>query len=132
MIATLITLENKYGTCHVPDCSIDSTKNMRLGVYNWMNIKKYNKESVRFEFESYDTHIQTKMLVGKNLLYCLWVILIMGPVTTKDVKNGSYTKRRVLISSSPKPRDMGRMAVLNGFAKSETNRNKLIGLGNIC
>ena len=99
---------------------------MRLGVYNWMNIKKYNKESVRFEFESYDTHIQTKMLVGKNLLYCLWVILITGPVTTKDVKNDSYNKRRTWISP---PHSMD---TRKRFIKSETDRNNLINLGDTC
>ena len=102
---------------------------MRLGVYNWMKIRKYNKESVRFEFESFDTHIQTKMLVGKNLLYCLWVVLIIGPVTTKDVKNDAYNKRRTWISPS---NYMGRISIRKELVKSGTNRNKLINLGDTC
>ena len=67
-----------------------------------MKIRKYNKESVRFEFESFDTHIQTKMLVDKNLLYCLWVILITGSVTTGDVKNSAYARRSRCINTRDK------------------------------
>lgn len=66
-------------------------------------LKKYSKEAVRFDISrrpktdymssAVATHVQTCMLVGKSSIYCLFVVNLMGAVTTSDRKNSKYMLR---------------------------------------